>query len=747
MTRACLSLLAGMYALQLSSFAATSDYMNAAFVAAFILLVSRQLYLLMWFCAGVALFLNAAQQVIDARIPAAIAGDSIVIEIEVVDFPSRGASSVSFLAIPFGDERLPARIRLSWFEPPVEIHSGDKWRLEVRLRRPRGNRNAGAFDYESWLIRERVAAVGYVVSGRRNHLLKPKAADITERVRRRFVSRVVDLVDDAEQAAVLAALVVGTRHLITAAQWDRYARTGTSHLMAISGLHIGLAAGGAYFVALLVSGLMRTSGNSRNHLRIAIVSSLLVALLYAQVSGFAVPARRASLMLILAGVALLRSRQPDLLAIISAACIAIAISDPLSTMAPGFVLSFAAVAVLIWIAQRRKVRLTTLQLMLLLGLLPLTVIFFDRIAFAALPVNLLAVPLFSFVTVPLSLVGLSLDGPLQPLGDQAILLAARSIALLEKGLTLFAAFDWAAMTVPALVGAAWLYLFLPTVWVLLPAGWPGRYLAWLGIAAILLYVPRKPEPGCAIVDVLDVGQGLAVVVRTHSHVLLYDTGPSFRSGGSAANSVILPYLNSIGIRTIDQLVVSHADLDHAGGVAAIIAAMPVRRILSGEPLPGVRSVPCRAGQSWSWDGIDFSVLHPPLGSRAEGNNRSCVLLLGAGEHRVLLSGDIERAAEHRLVRGRSLAPVVAVIVPHHGSRTSSTAPFVQVLRPSVAIVSAAFGNHWGFPKEDVVARWTAVGADVLSTATSGAIELQLCAATGLESITQYRVENRRIWHE
>jgi len=747
MTRACLSLLAGMYALQLSSFTASSDYMSAAFVAAIVLLISRQLFVLMWFCVGAALFLCAAQQVINARIPADIAGDSIVVEIKVDGFPSHDASSVSFLAIPVGDERLPSRVRLSWFEPPVEIRSGDSWRLEVRLRRPRGNRNAGAFDYESWLFRERIAAVGYVVNSRRNHLLRPDPAAITERVRRRFVSRVLELVDDAEQAAVLVALVVGTRHLITSAQWDRYARTGSSHLMAISGLHIGLAAGGAYMIAMIVAGLLGAQVNNRNHLWIAILFSLLVALLYAQVSGFAVPARRASLMLALGGATLLRKRQPDLPAIISAACIAIAISDPLSTMAPGFVLSFAAVAVLIWIAQRRKARLTTLQLMLLFGLLPLTVIFFDRIVFAALPVNLVAVPLFSFVTVPLSLSGLLLDGPLQPLGDQAILLAARSIALLEIGLTLVASMHWAAITVPTLVATAWLTIFLPTAWLLLPPGWPGRYLAWLGIVAILLYVPRKPEPGCVMVDVLDVGQGLAVVVRTHAHVLLYDTGPSFRGGGSAADSVILPYLSSYGIRAIDRMVVSHADLDHAGGVASITAAIPVHRILSGEPLPDARSVPCRAGQSWFWDGIEFEVLHPPLDSRADGNNRSCVVLLRAGEHRVLLSGDIERDAERRLVREQGLPRALAVIVPHHGSRTSSTAAFVQSLRPSVAIVSAAFGNHWGFPKEDVVARWQAVGAEVLSTATSGAIGLQLCATSGLESIAQYRIDNRRIWHE
>ena len=398
MTRACLSLLAGMYALQLSSFTNTSDYLSAAFVAAFALLIARQWLTVFWFGAGGALFFFAAQQLIDSRLPAAIAGDSIVVDLRVADFPSQDGFNVRFLANPIDDPRLATRIRLSWFEPPVKIRYGDTWRLEVRLRRPRGTRNPGTFDYESWLFRERITAVGYVVSGRRNHLLRSDPAGSSKQLRRRFVDRVVALIDDREQASVLAALVVGTRHLMTAEQWERYAATGTSHLMAISGLHIGLAAGGTYFVALLIAGLLSARAKQRNHHRFAIVCSLLVALSYAQVSGFAVPARRASLMLMLAGIALLRMRRPDMPAIISSACLAIAVADPLSTMAPGFVLSFVAVAILIWVG-RRRASLVTLQFMLLFGLLPLTVILFDRISFAALPVNLLACPVYACVTV------------------------------------------------------------------------------------------------------------------------------------------------------------------------------------------------------------------------------------------------------------------------------------------------------------------------------------------------------------
>jgi competence protein ComEC len=734
-----------MYALQLSSFSFDSDYLNAAFVAGFMLLIAGQFRMLAWFCAGAALFLTSAHDVIESRISEDLAGDSLVIDIKIESFPSQSGSTVSFLAVPVDDEQLPPRIRLSWFKPPVEIRYGDPWRLEVRLRRPRGTRNAGGFDYEAWLFRERIGAVGYVVNGRRNHLLVAEAAGITERVRRRFVARVQHLVGDKEQASVLVALAVGTRHLITADQWDRYARTGTSHLVAISGLHIGLSAAAAYLVTLLIAGIV---GGNGNHHRTAVICSIIVAMLYAQVSGFAVPARRASLMLALAGFALFRKQRPELLRIVSAACMALAITDPLSTMAPGFVLSFAAVIVLIWVAQRRQSRqLIIVQMMLFFGLLPLTVFFFDRIVFAALPVNLLAVPLFSFVTVPLSLIGLLFDGPLQLVGDQAIVLAGKSVGALEALVTFAASASWAAYTVSGLAGLAWLTIVLPIVWVVVPPGWPGRYIAWLGVVAVLLQEPRRPEAGCVALDVLDVGHGLAVVVRTNHHAMLYDTGPSYRGGGSSAESVILPFLRNVGFGAIDRMVVSHADLDHAGGVAAITAGTSVGDILSGEALTTADSIPCRSGQRWTRDGIEFRILHPPRSSDFDGNDRSCVVLIEAGQYRVLLSGDIEQPAEYQLVRDGLLPPVDVVLVPHHGSRTSSSKPFVQALSPSVAIVSAAFGNHWGFPKEDIVARWEAVGARVLSTATSGAIGLTMCADLGIVSITQYRVENRRIWHE
>jgi competence protein ComEC len=759
MTRACLMLLAGIYALQLSSFAKGSDLLEVIFVAFLAALLVGRAGDFIWFVVGMALFGLAANGIVNSRLAPQFAGDSIVAVVRIADFPATNGSSVSFMVEPLDDARLPPRIRLSWFEPPVTLRLGDVWQLELRLRRPRGSSNPGVFDYEAWLFRERIGAVGYVVGGHRNHLKCSDNLGIIDRVRQRFVDRIVVLSPDS--AGVLAAISVGARHLITAEQWDRYARTGTSHLMAISGLHIGLAAGGGYVLASLIGGLLIRGGSHHNR---ATVFALLVAVSYALVSGLAIPARRASLMIAFVALAVLRQRQVSPLTVVVAACIVVTVSAPITSMAPGFKLSFAAVLVLVWLAQRlgtmpgtkltaRLVfavrQLNIVQGMLLLGLLPLTVLIFDRVAFVAPVVNLIAVPVFSLVTVPFTLAGLLLDGQLQFIGDPALRVAAFSLGYLEKLVAWAAEIPGTGHTVAAVTGAAWLLLFLPLLWVILPAGWPGRRLALIGVIALVLHKPARPNHGCVEVNVLDIGQGLAVVLQTRTHTLVFDTGPAFRGGSDVAETVVLPYLASRGTNTVDKLIISHSDLDHSGGVETLVAGLGVAELLVGESLDGQERVQafCNAGDQWTYDGVRFSFIYPPKDALRDGNDASCVLRVEAGNYRLLITGDIEKPAEQQLVRDDILSHVDAVVVPHHGSRTSSTAPFVRALSPDLAIVSAGFDNRWGFPKDDVVARWVGVGARVMQTSASGAIGIRLCEKSGIEEVTENRHEQRRIWHE
>jgi len=761
MIHACLLFLAGVYALQLSSFASDSDPLTGSFVAIILVLLWWRVRAVLVAAAGVALFAFAATSVIDQRIATQFVGDSMVVEVRIIDFPQRKGLNVNFAAENLNNSRVPRRIRLSWYQPPVGIRFGDVWQLELRLRRPRGSSNPDDFDYEAWLLRERVGAVGYVVDGHRNLLLRSGDLHAIGRLRQRVVDRVMALVPETETAAVLAAISVGARHLLTAEQWQRYARTGTSHLMAISGLHVGLAAAGGYFLAALGAGLLRLRKNQHF---IATIVAACVAVGYALLSGSAVPAQRASLMIAIVAASVLWRRQVQPLTTIAAAATLIVLGSPLASMAAGFKLSFSAVLVLIWLAQRyqgdvvgRRLlkpvvavrQLAGVQILLLLGLLPLTALMFGRVALLAPLVNLVAVPLFSVVTVPLTLAGLLLDGSLQPFGDRILLLAGSSIGLIQMLIDRVAGWPMASTTVAAVSGHAWLIIAAPLLWVALPPGWPGRAVAFPAMIALLCYQPQRPPIGCADIDVLDVGQGLSVVVSTRQYVLLFDTGPSYRGGSDAAKTVVMPFLQARGIDRVDLLVVSHADLDHSGGFESLATGVDVVDTRLGEMLTKETHATdyCRAGESWYRDGVRFSFLHPQTDSLYQGNDASCVLLIEAGAHRLLLTGDIERPVEEHLVRDGQLPPVDVIIVPHHGSRTSSSLPFVRALSPQIAVASAGFGNRWGFPKDEVVRRWREAGATVYATATSGAIGMRLCDGGGLVSLTQNRVQERRIWHE
>jgi competence protein ComEC len=614
------------------------------------------------------------------------------------------------------------------------------------------------FDYEAWLFRSRIKATGYVAGGWRNRLVASDPS-LIEEYRQRFVGRLTSRITNVEIAAALAAITVGARHLVSAAQWERYARTGVSHLMAISGLHVGLAAGFSYSLVSALSGLLRIRGN---HHRLATVAGCGFAAMYALISGLGIPSIRASLMALLAAIALLRLRRPAPLDIVATACVAIVVSSPLASMAPGFKLSFAAVLLLLWFSQqqfrRRRfpvrllfgvVRLGQLQIFLLFGLLPLTVLVFDRAAALAPLVNLIAVPVFSIITVPLSLLGLVLAGPLQQFGDLALIGAAASLLPVEWLVARLAEITEVGRHIPNFAGFDRLLLLLPLVWVVLPPGWPGRGLAWVGTAAVLLYQPPSTPPGCVDLDVLDVGQGLATVIRTSSQTSLYDTGPSFRGGGSAVRSVVEPYLRSRGVTRLDTLLVSHADLDHAGGVGDVHAAFEIGRVFTGEALsvPDGAARACQSGDAWRADGVEFRLLHPTPLSAFEGNDASCVLSVTAGSVRLLLTGDVEAAAESAMLRRNVLREHDVVVVPHHGSRTSSSRPFVDALGASIAIVSAARGNRWGLPKDDVVRRWQQAGSTVFNTAKDGAVMIRACGDRGIVSVVKQRHAGRRIWHE
>lgn len=765
----CLCILSGAYALGWLRSLPADDLFLALLILAGISFRLPATRCIAWFMLGFATMWVAAWSVINDRLDPEMQGETISIVARIADFPRITDDSLRFIVEQ--DERadLPARVRLSWYKPEAVPALGELWQLRVRLRRPHGYANPGGFDYEGWLFRQRLGATGYVVSHKDNHRLGSVPVGRTARIRQDFVHRVTQLLPNDDAAAVLLAVGVGARHRISREQWERYAITGTSHLMAISGLHIGLAAGGVFLLAWAIFALFCRRLNIRD---MALVTAVLAAGIYAAVSGFAVPARRALLMAMLAAAAVLLRRKLNVATLLAIPCLVLLFADPIAILSPGFRLSFAAVAILLWSLHSRFLkplpcdgvwfnhpgttqvianlrRLGLLQIALLTGLFPLTVLIFGRFSLIAPMMNLLVLPLFNFITVPFCLVGMILQGPLQPLGDQLLGIAYHSIRLVLLLVSLAAELPGVRAEVLPLERLAVVIALLPVMHVVFPRGWPGRKLAWIAMAAVLLHRPSAPPPGCLDYHVLDVGQGLAVVLRAAEHTVLFDTGPSFRSGSSAADIVVIPFLKSRGIARLDTLIVSHADQDHAGGVAAIANQFAIGRTLVGETLPGsgLEQIPCTTASSWIAGGVRFQFLHPAPDTAWEGNNASCVLEVTTGNHKILLTGDIETPVEATLLEKSLTGPVNTVIVPHHGSRTSSSPDFIDRLRPELAIVSAGFGNRWGFPKADVVRRWERAGARLLETATSGAIGQRVCIGSGAETLHQERSDSRQYWHE
>ena len=502
---------------------------------------------------------------------------------------------------------------------------------------------------------------------------------------------------------------------------------------------------------------MRHSAGGDPARDVATLTAVIAAGAYVLLSGFAIPAARALAMVALGAALLLLRRRVRPLDLLAAVVFIVFLVDPLSTLTPGFKLSFAAVGVLM-VAVRTYLptsdgivarfgtagrRLVLLQGYLLFSLLPLTVGEFGRLSLVAPLANLVALPIFNLFIVPLTLGGLLLVEGAPIIGglmiDGAYTGVLAVLAILDK-LAAVPGLSRQPADVPTCV------LLLPLAVLCLPPGWPGRGIAVVGLVLVVTARPEPPRPGCIRMHVLDAGQGLAVLVRTSAHSVLYDTGPAFRSGSSIAERVIVPFLVHRGVGVADLMVLSHADLDHAGGAASLHDSGQVRAVMAGEAIEGVPARLCRAGDTWEWDRVRFRMLHPRRATPWTGNNVSCVLEIALGDQRVLLPGDIEQPIE-RLLRYRSAwQKARVVVVPHHGSRTSSSDALIEAVRPDLALVSAAARNRWGFPRPEVVARWQNAGARVLTTAASGALEVGLCP-DGRLTVDEYRRKARRYWHD
>ncbi len=761
MLRICLLVLCGAYLLQLLPRLPSAIMVGALLACAVACCIYRRSRPLAILLFGFCFMWHAANVRLADRLDSSQQNESMTITAGIVDFPIRDDHSIRLTVAPFQKHSLPKLVRLRWYEPDAFPEMGEVWQFQVRLRRPHGQLNRHGFDYEGWLYREGIGATGYVIADKLNRRQNGYSLSFWTALRQRIDRQIDASVQAGESRAILKAVAIGARHEIRPAQWQRFARTGTSHLMAISGLHIGLAASAAFLITWLTLAPFVKRLNIRD---MAVVVSLAVAIVYAQIAGLAVPALRAVLMAAVVAVCYFSRRRVMSWHMLASVCLLVFLRDPITILAPGFIMSFVAVAVIIWTAgplSRKSPEaamgwtnkavsasrlLLRLQIALFFGLLPLSVALFGRIGWLAPLANLIVLPIFNVVTVPSALLGSALVGPMAPLGSWLLSVADKSIQLV---LAILGVADRipAASLEPPLFG--WLVMLIagPTiVFVVAPLGWPGRGLAYLSLLAALFFKPVPTPKGCVDLQILDVGQGLAVIARTHGHNLVYDTGPAFRSGVNSAERVVGPALKAQGDAELDMLIISHADTDHAGGYPWLRENWHIGSVIAGEP-EHAQSIACAAGQSWQWDGVEFLIVHPNAPITWHGNDASCVLRITIGHYNLLILGDIERRAEEQLVARNVLRKADLVVVPHHGSRTSSSLALVNRLQPNWAVVSTGFGNRWGFPKSAVVNRWVGAGARFLNTATDGAIAFRYCADQPPSTPRLERVDSKRYWHD
>ena len=658
---------------------------------------------------------------------------------------------------------VPGRIMLSWYRgrgegeaelPPLQ--PGERWRLTVRLKRPHSNANPGGFDYEAWLLERSIRATGYVRPGPGERLnsmvwrLGYAVERLRDAVRSRFFAALP--VDRYPQVGILVALAVGDQKAVNGELWSVFNRTGTTHLMSISGLHVTM-------VAALFGGLVGALWRRAPALAIrlpaqqaAIAAAGLAAFAYALLAGFAVPAQRTLYMLLVAGLASWSGRIVAPSRVLALALLVVLLIDPWAVLAAGFWLSFGAVAALLYVGSaqlgqpvgwcERLRGWGMVQWAATLASLPVLLLVFQQFSLVSPLANALAIPVVSFVVTPLALLGALLSW--WPILALAHLVLEWLLRFLEWCAV------WPVWQAPAPPLWAALAAGLGVAVCLLPRGVPGRLLGVFLLLPALFWPVAKPTEGEAWIDVLDVGQGLATVVRTREHTLIYDPGPLYSAESDAGQRVVVPYLRWLGVNRIDTLVVTHRDTDHSGGTASVRAALPVGEILSS--LPELGGQLCQAGQVWRWDGVDFAVLHPlevtaavHEAKRAKTNHASCVLKVSAGDHSMLLTSDIEAPDEAALLvrEGVKLRSDI-LLVPHHGSRTSSTEIFLDAVGANEAIVPVGYRNRFGHPKADVMERYAARGVRVWRTDRDGALHVVLGEAAPPVP-TAWRHEHARYW--
>ncbi len=673
--------------------------------------------------------------------------------------------------------KVPKHISLNFYgeihAPNVvnHFHAGERWQFMVRLKRPHTTYNPHGYDFEGWTLENNIRATGSISNKNgykklANFVWRP--GYLVEHWREKVGDQISQTLANKPYAGVIRALVVGDDSQITQAQWNVYLRTGVNHLMSISGLHITMLAGLAFAITAFVWRRVPSLVLHMPTRKAATIIGLVVAVLYALLAGMSVPTQRTLIMLITFAAALLIGRNLTISRALAIALVVVVLLDPWATISAGFWLSFSAVAIIAFVSVGRlaashwlKEAIHT-QWAITLGLLPLLIVLFGQTSIVSPLANAFAIPIISLIVVPLAILGSLIH-------VDFILQASHFIlALCMQGLTWLAALPtWqqAAPPVWTLIVA-----ILGVLWLLLPRGIPQR---WLGLILLLpLFFVNSPRPahGEMQVVVLDIGQGLSVVVKTARHTLLYDAGPKYNEQSDAGGRIVVPYLRAEGVKQLDGFIISHNDIDHSGGAPSVMAQMPVGWFASSFTESDSMILPpnalkCFAGQHWQWDGVNFEVLYPSWQSYENAsltdNNRSCVVKITSQFGSILLTGDIEELAETALLEanknvlpdgklGDDKLKSDVLIAPHHGSKTSSSVEFVQAVGAKQIIFTVGYLNRFKHPKPIIEKRYEESGAFSYRSDYNGALLIDFSRKTNVQlnmQIRAWRQAQPRYWHD
>ena len=672
---------------------------------------------------------------------------------------------------------VPSHISLTWYvetdrktqavTPPPILTPGERWHLTVRLKRPHGTMNPHGFDFEAWALERNIRATGYIRVKGINKKLPVNAVGFMyriDRMRMALRERMSSALKDDPYRGVLIALAIGEQSAIPAEQWKVFWRTGTGHLMSISGLHITMVAALLYWLVFRVWARVPALALRMPAQRAAALAGAVAALAYALIAGFSVPTQRTFFMLAAIAIALWVGRGLSASRMLAWALLAVLLVDPWAGLAPGFWLSFGCVAMIFYVTALRTGGVGALagavntQIAVTLGLLPVALVLFQEVSIISPIANAFAIPVVSLIVVPITLIGalLPFDFILQ-LAHLAMSWCYLALAFLSE----LPNAVWQSHA-PQLWTA--LLAMIGVVWLLLPRGATMRWVGAVAMAPMFIVLPPAPKDGELWVTLLDVGQGLATVVRTANHAMVYDTGPRWNPDADSGNRIVAPYLRGEGVRVLDALVVTHADEDHSGGAKSIIDMRKPKWVLTSmEPnheslRDATELMRCEwaadGGDSWRWDGVDFDIIHPAKDAYdvkgAKTNNLGCTLKITAPGGSILMTADIEKLSEMLLLERFRDEPAVlksdVMVVPHHGSRTSSTDAFIAAVSPSMALVPVGYRSRFRHPNAAVMQSYAAARIPVFRTDLLGAITLKFAIdAKGKPSLSTYRRENSRYW--